>query len=251
MQHLFLALTVNVAIISLAIAALKFAGKVEVNPKWSLVSLALLASYVLAVVSGGHVIPVELVIPDPSWNWGGKILAIILLVAVLFATTRLKAGFTLADAGFVLKQKDGSTRPALIALGLFVLLQVLISLLDGGGAYDSEELWFQALMPGLDEEPMFRGLLLYFSSLAITSARTNVFGSPINVAGAALAVLFGLGHGVAFDGQEWHFSPFNILVTGLYGFFLLWFRERTGSLVFPILAHNIVNFAGRIVPALG
>ena len=37
------------------------------------------------------------------------------------------------------------------------------------------------------------------------------------------------------------FARVSILFTCLYGLVFLWLRERTGSLIFPILAHNLVN----------
>jgi len=179
------------------------------------------------------------------WNWGGKILAITLWVVVLFLLMRLKEDFKPADAGFTLKQNAASTKPAMIALGLFALYQVLLTQLDGGDGYDTEKLLFQASMPGLDEEPMFRGLLLYLLSLAIPSKRIAIFGAQINIAGFMLVALFGLGHGLGNNDGEWYFSAFYTSATALYGFILLWFREKTGSLVFPIVAHNVVNFVGQ------
>jgi uncharacterized protein len=252
MLPLLLTLTVNVAIISLVIAALKFTGKVDINLKWSFFLLALLVSNALAETVFSQIIPVKLVISNPSFNWGGKILAILLSAGALFATSRVKSDFSPADAGLVFKQEFGSVKPALIALGFFVLLQIIITYMTGGSdGYNTETLWFQALMPGLDEELFFRGLLLYFASLAITSARANIFGAKINVAGTALAAYFGIIHGSAFDGLEWHIDPLIIMITGLYGLIILWFRERTGSLVFPIIAHNVINFVGQFVPAPG
>ena len=37
------------------------------------------------------------------------------------------------------------------------------------------------------------------------------------------------------------FARVSILFTCLYGLVFLWLRERTGSLIFPILAHNLAN----------
>lgn len=246
MVAFFLSLAVDVAILSLVVAMLRLAGRVHLNTSWVLGSLALLAAYFIAIFVGGTVIPVKLVIPDPSWNWGGKIMAILFWISVLSAFVILKKDFKPADAGFVLKQRPGSVIPAVVVVTAFVVLQVLLSHLMGGNEYDAEELFFQALMPGLDEEPVFRGLLLYSVSLAVISKPFDVFGAQLNVAGLIIAALFGLVHGVSFDGQEWHLSFTAILNTGLFGAILLWLRERTGSLVYPIAAHNLVNFAGQL-----
>jgi len=37
----------------------------------------------------------------------------------------------------------------------------------------------------------------------------------------------------------------SLFLTGFHSFILLWLREKMGSLIFPILAHNGVNFVGQ------
>jgi len=91
------------------------------------------------------------------------------------------------------------------------------------------------------------GVLLFCISLPIVSKRYSLASAPINIGGLLLVLLFGLVHGVMFSAGEWYFSFTSILLTGGYGFILLWLRERTGSLVFPILAHNSVNFVGQLI----
>ena len=248
MLDFFFSLSVNTVFIVLIVLILAKTKQISIAPKWAGISFLLFMGYFLAVVMGSSIIPIGMVIPDLSYNWGGKIASIILWVILLFAFTKFNAGFKLANAGFTLRQKSGSFRPAMIVLVLFILLQLILSILLGDGPnYSMESLFFQATMPGLDEEPMFRGLLLYTLSLAVVSKEFNLGGAKINIAGLLLTLLFGLAHGVMFSNGEWHFSSLSILLTGGYGFILLWLRERTGSLVFPIVAHNLVNFSGLFV----
>lgn len=231
-----------ILVIAVTLAKMK---KVTINLNWAVLSFILFFGYFLAVFIGSELIPVYKIIPDLSFNWGGKITAILLWMVTLFLLTRLNSNFKAADAGFRLKQTTGSIKPAIIVTILFVFLQLILSVfLSDGPDYDIEKLVFQATIPGLDEEPMFRGLILYMFSLAIVSSRINVYGAQINIAGLLLVLLFGLVHGVMFSGGEWHFSFVSLLITGFYGFILLWLRERTGSLIFPIVAHNLVNFSG-------
>jgi hypothetical protein len=222
--------------------------KVTINLNWGALSLIIFFGYFLAVFTGSELIPVNRIIPDLSFNWGGKITAILLWIVTLFLLIRLNANFKAADAGFRLKQTEGSIKPAVIVTILFVFLQLILSTILGEGPnYDFEQLVFQATIPGFDEEPMFRGLILYTFSLAVISSRINIFGAQINIAGLLLVLLFGLLHGIMYSGGEWHFSIISLSITGVYGFILLWLRERTGSLVFPIIAHNLVNFSGLFV----
>lgn len=144
-----------------------------------------------------------------GWNWGGKFASVLYWVLLLGLLLRLKPGFQPADAGITLRQRPGSLRPVLWAMAGFIILQVVLTLL------------FQALMPGLDEEPLFRGLLL--------------------------VMLFGLVHGIVYQGGEWRVSLLSIALTGFYGLVLLWMRERSGSLLMPIITHNAVNLTAFLV----
>ena len=57
----------------------------------------------------------------------------------------------------------------------------------------------------------------------------------------ALCLVFAAGHGLMFIQQQIHFDPFSFGYTGFVGAGLLWTRQRTGSLLLPVLTHNIVN----------
>lgn len=248
MLEFFLSASVHVGIVIIIVLILAKMKKVSINSNWGAISLILFFAYFVALFAGGEIIPIDKVIPDLSWNWGGKMAGILLWVFVLFLLIRFNPNFKAADAGFTLKQKSGSFKPAFIATILLVALQLMLTALLGDGPdYDIEELIFQATMPGLDEEPMFRGVILYTLSLAIISKYYNVLGAKVNVAGVLLVVLFGLVHGIMYNSGEWHFSLIAIIITGVYGFILLWLREKTGSLIFPIVAHNLVNFSGQFV----
>src|SRR5262249_39679256 len=99
---------------------------------------------------------------------------------------------------------------------------------------------FEATLPGIDEELRFRGPLIALLTLA--------FGTRFGFLGGAgwgtplTALLFGLAHGLRLThDQGWSFDAVNTVYTGILGFGLGWMRERTGSVVLPILFHNVVN----------
>jgi membrane protease YdiL (CAAX protease family) len=237
----------NLIVLALVVAALRLAGWVRVDLRWAMLALGLICVEFLAVVYGRFILSLSSIYPKMDWNWAGKVLSILLWGIVLLVTMRLKEGFRPADAGFSLRQKRGSLVPAMVALVVCIALGVIEEHLSGSPGYDAVELWFQALIPGLDEEPWFRGLLQYFVTLAVASRRLNVLGAPINVAGILLTLLFGMGHGVRFAGHALHMDVPIILVTGRGGFLFLWLRERTGSLSMPILAHNAWNLLARFI----
>jgi membrane protease YdiL (CAAX protease family) len=246
MTDLLLSFSAHLAIVATLVVVLKLLGKITIHWQWVALSLALYIAYFAALITG---IPLEPVFGPLDWNWGGKLLAILLWIVVLFATLIMKPGFILADAGFTFRQREGSATPSLVVMVAVLIFHLLLTYRLGGETYTTEELWFQALIPGLDEEPMFRGLLLYFLTLALVSVRISLFGASLNLAGLLLVFLFGLVHGLQFSDNIWSFSGLVFSITGLYGFVFLWIRERTGSLVLPILTHNAINLFGQLIPA--
>ena len=54
-------------------------------------------------------------------------------------------------------------------------------------------------------------------------------------------------YGVTINGGELDVSLWRSVSTGFTGFVLLWMRERTGSLVVPVLYHNVFNIAQALV----
>lgn len=99
------------------------------------------------------------------------------------------------------------------------------------------ETWlFQASLPGLVEETVFRGVLLALADRALAPRwpRWNVGGAPIGPGGLWVTLLF-----VALHGASVHTLTGVLPAALLY----LWLRARTGSLVAPILAHNAWNLS--------
>ena len=109
---------------------------------------------------------------------------------------------------------------------------------------------FQATLPGLDEELYFRGLLLLLMHQA--------FGKGLRIWWAdtgwglwLVVLIFGLAHGFTYeDGALVGVSFGAIFLTGYIGFILTWMRERTGSLLVPILYHNLFNLTMALVGLL-
>jgi membrane protease YdiL (CAAX protease family) len=97
-------------------------------------------------------------------------------------------------------------------------------------------------MPGLEEEAFFRGVLL----LALNEAflgRRNVLAADLGWGALLSSVLFGSAHGIAFDHGVPTFTAMAFLTTFLSALILAWLRERTGSLVAPVIGHNVGNGA--------
>jgi membrane protease YdiL (CAAX protease family) len=190
-----------------------------------------------ALLRSGDVLPAPAFMADFTQNWFGKSLTIaasLILIIVL-------PGVQFRTVGLTLKQIDGSLRPV---LGVGAILLLAVASTDFLTGFDPgrsmENLVFQATMPGLDEELFFHGLVLLLVHQA--------FGKGLAVWGAntgwgfwLVTAIFGLLHGIGIVGGELAVNAPAILMTGFTGFVLLWMRERTGSLVVPIIYHNVFN----------
>lgn len=188
-------------------------------------------------------------LPEPDFmqalelNWFGKGLSV-LGTCVLLA---LVPGVSFRAAGVRWEQKSNSLRPVII-VGVATIIGATITaaLVVPSPNTSVEWLAFQATMPGIDEELFIRGLLLLLFHQA--------FGKGLTVAGAETGwglwlttLLFGLLHGVTIQADRISVSAAVIVLTGFVGFIAGWMRERTGSLIAPVLFHNAFNVAQSFV----
>jgi membrane protease YdiL (CAAX protease family) len=57
-------------------------------------------------------------------------------------------------------------------------------------------------------------------------------------------VLFGLAHSFGYSDGDYSFDWMPFVLTGGPALILVWLRDRTGSLLLPILLHNFANSIG-------
>ena len=178
---------------------------------------------------------------DLEWNWTGKAFAIIATLAFI----GLWHGVSWREIGFAGLRK-GSWWP-------FIVLAVIWFLLSGWQPGSDptifESLLFNLSMPAIDEELVYRGVLL--------ALLNRTFGTPWKVLGASVgwgwvisSVLFGLVHGVGFNESRVLFNIAPIIFTSIGGLIMGWVRSRTGSLFSSMALHSIGDGAGYAVNAL-
>jgi uncharacterized protein len=204
-----------------------------------LIGIALLCTIANGlVVLGGLEVSRQLpVMSGLGFNWIGKALAVVATLLMM----RAVRGASPAEFGLTLRQREGSIGPAILAtVALCAFSWTIQAVFSGGSSVTAERLLYQATMPGLDEELFFRGLLLAILFPAFRD-RWNAAGARIGGAGLAVTFLFAAGHGLRISGGTLHFSALVFAVVGVLGFGFLWLRQRSDSLVFPVLAHNLVN----------
>lgn len=200
---------------------------------WFGAALVLMLAYELALTQAWGLLPLPHL--GETWNWTGKLTAVALTLAVaaLPATGWRRAGLTL-------RQDPAGLRGALALSAVLVLVFLGLALALPGEGADAETLAFQLTLPGLDEELFYRGVLLLMLNEA--------FGQPLRVLGARLGwgaalscLAFGLVHALGHEAGAWSFEPMVMAATGGPAILLVWLREKTGSVLLPVLLHNWAN----------
>jgi CAAX protease family protein len=207
------------------------------HAKWFIFALVLYVMNDALLTRGFWSLPNFL--PDAAWNWQGKVLALVgtLIIASL-------PQFGLRKIGLTFRQRENSW-PAYGLLAVLTLLFFWLAITNPDGRDGWETIAFQWTMPGIEEEIFYRGVLLLAMNEAFTR-KVSVLGAPIGYGGVLATVLFGLGHSLSYDGGSLSFDAMTFMITGVPAFTLLWMRERTGSLLLPIIGHNIANGASTL-----
>lgn len=240
------------AILWIIALLLHLAGRAKLDWRWMLASTVIFAIYIFANRLGRDLFSVEMLLGDTLWNWEGK--ASEILVTLIMAIILIKGlGLLSLEAlGFTWKQRHGSMKPSIIVAGVLVGLAVVIGFLSNDDRlFVAETALYQASMPGLSEEFFYRGLLLGTMSAAVVSGGKNLWGANITWAGVLMSLLFGFGHGlfISTNGGT-DISLENIVITGIVGFILYWLRARTGSILIPIITHNLFNLGITVFPTV-
>lgn len=170
-----------------------------------------------------------------SWNWDGKIFGILFGVICYFGFRKY---FSENDF-FTFRQDTKGFRKTLAVAIFIVVLATAIAFLTGSSKFDVETLAFQLTMPGIDEEIMFRGILLGFLASSL-KAKFAFLGNPAVLLNA---VLFGLMHALTLDkNNSLDFEPIYFLQTAIGGYAWAWMTIKSRSILLAILSHNFSNF---------
>ena len=174
-----------------------------------------------------------------GWNWSGKLYSLLLSIAVLLAL-----GIRPAAAGLTWRQRNVGT--SLVALGLFGAWGFTLGWVFQPGAADVETYLFQATMPGLSEELVYRGIAPAIL-LGLLRGRDDEPGMPWGVI-VVTALVFGVWHGLGYWGGGFSFDWQSALFPFIGSLAGGWLRFHSGSLLFPVLAHGVANVAYYLGP---
>jgi hypothetical protein len=221
-------------------AALPFVGiaawQAKGRTQWNV--LGWVAGFFLIALAFVRLDKLVTIIPSP---WQGMIFEAAFALIVILATR------SATRSGLTLRIDAKAWRAGLMATGLalvFVIVRSaglrLIGRGEAGMVPGLEFLLYELTMPGIAEELVYRGV--------IQTRLNSIFARPWKVFGASLgwswiitAVLFWAIHAFRVDGASISFYWPTLTLQLIVGLILGWMRERSGSLLPPIIAHNLVN----------
>lgn len=177
----------------------------------------------------------DFILMKSKWNWDGKILGIISGIMFYFSLKK----YFLENNFFTVKQNKENLKLTLIsAIGIILISTVSWFILDKT-VFNFEALIFQISLPGIDEEIIFRGILLGLLATALKD-RFFFLGSPAII---LTSILFGLTHSLSLNKDTLiNFEPLYFTHTVFTGYVWGWITLKSRSILLAILSHNLSNF---------
>lgn len=227
----FFSILAIIAILMAAGALLGLLDRGAFRPGWLVLGGGLILVNDIALTNAYGLLPDVI---GGGWNWQGKVLALAITLAIA-AHPRL--GWE--RSGITLRQRRQGRPLTYLVFAVTVALFAALALLLPDEAVDRQTLAFQLTLPGLEEEAFYRGLLLLAFDRALGVRR--ILGAEMGWGGLLATLAFGLAHAFAIEGGAVDFSLDAFAFTAGPSLILLWLRARTGSILLPVLAHNLAN----------
>ena len=229
--------------VALLLLTLQLSGKGAIAWGWLAAAIVAFALYSAAIFYAPD-IPGFPRIEGAQYNWTGKITAILVTLAMMAVAIRSSKWMSRQNLGLTLRQNEGSLLPAALATGAMVAFVAFLQLVfaQDGSQADPETLAYQATIPGLDEELTFRGLLL-----ALLAAACSRIEHGWRWAGIAVTIIFAFGHSFFMSADGPQFDPIALFYVTVLGGLMMFIRLRTGSILIPILAHNLTNVVNKLL----
>lgn len=220
------------ALLLLAGTLIGLLGRQPVSWRWLLIAALLVAINDALLTRAYGALP-DLV--GGEWNWQGKLLALAATLAIA-----AHPAFTWRGVGLTLQQAHGSLRSALPVALLYCGFFVAIAVAFPNDGVSIEDLAFQLTLPGLEEEPFYRGTLLLALCRAFPG-KVGFLGVDWSWGAVLSCALFGLAHAFGYGQDGFSIDLITMALTALPSLVAVWLRLRTGSLLLPVVLHNFGN----------
>lgn len=180
--------------------------------------------------------------PDAHWNWSGKLLS--LMALSMLTGILLRSGFFKAsDFGLSLRQRAQvyplARHVVVPALVVWALLQWIWFAESRISSVETH--LYELTLPGLAEELAYRGLLLGIWLRLFEASNASRVGYPAIVS----SLMFALTHGLHITTMDGHMEPAitwaPMALPLASGILFALCRQRTGSIIVPIIFHNLFN----------
>ena len=178
-----------------------------------------------------------------QWNWIGKGLALIagLIFIALIPT------FNRTSFGITTKINWTETKPLLTFCFIYFLIRVGLYATSSDATLNinPETTLYQATLPGLQEELLYRGILLGLLSSVFIHPSFKFLKVNFGLATVITSLLFGFAHGININENfSFSFNYFVLFRTAFDGFLFALLTEKTKSIFPSIVFHNILNLIG-------
>jgi len=205
---------------------------------------------------------ITLLIPEASFRFAGSLsesfsilwnylhhlcqMFLALIITIILAICIKNESFS--KLGYNIHNWRWSLKTAIVfSIGYFLISLVVMALGNSSSFLNYElslfniiaDLFFDFFITPLSEEILFRGLIMGIL-LVYIKKKIRIGGLSISIAGILTAVLFSLAH----IGIDYHiftityFNPVQLLFAFGLGLFYAYMREKSGSLLGPIIAHG-------------
>lgn len=177
------------------------------------------------------------------WNWTGKALALLFGLVAAFVLTNFKP----ATFGLTTRVHWTGTKTLLIVCGIYFIARVALYMRSGEAtaAINTESLLYQATLPGIQEELIFRGILMGLLASVLKQPQFEFLNVSFSWPVIITSLLFGLAHGLSYHPQAGlQINYFLIFRSAFDGFLFALLAQKTQSLLPGILFHNLLNVLG-------
>ncbi len=181
---------------------------------------------------------------DTTKNWFGKLYSLIFVLTIyVFVRKKIK------DYDFfTLKQEPGSLKKTLPLLFIPLIITIIVTSLSGSSDFNWLTAIFNITLPGIEEEMVFRGIMMSFLLLSL---KDNITIGRLNLGNPAIlitAIIFGLNHSLTLHNDFSITHLWSVLLdTGFAGYIWAYAALKNRSLLLPIIFHNVGNFVGYLI----
>lgn len=209
----------------------------RVQWSWLMIALGLYILQDGALSLGWHYFDLDII--NSPWNWEGRVLLLVILLLVAFTLFRHDEATTGLSPFGTASSPIRATLLTLILLGLTGAAAYTLS--AGRVETDTMSLAYQASLPSITDELLYRGLMLGALDRAFGKPMT-ILGTPMGWGAVMTAVLFTAAQSLATSPD--YVMTLNMSAAAYFfpaALMLAWIRNASGSIYLPIMIHSWAN----------